>query len=84
MKIELKKCGSCNIESNKGKFWRTGTWLCDKCFDEWKLKEELYESNSVTKSTITKIRKGRKRNLKNVKTKLHENGVQSRLAVVFE
>lgn len=85
MELKLRKCGSCNIETNKGKFWRTGTWLCDKCFDEWKLKDSLYKSDtSVSKSVIKKIKKGRKRNLKIVKTKLHEDGFQSRLNVVFE
>ncbi len=80
MRIEVKKCGSCEIETNKGKHWRTGTWLCDDCFKEWKLKELLYESdNTVSKSVMTKIRKGRKRNLKNVKTKLYENEFQNRL-----
>jgi len=83
MIVEIKKCGDCGIETNKGKYWGTGKYLCEKCHNEWtdKKKRETPDS-SVTESTIKKLKKRRdkkKRNLKIVKTKLHEEGFQNRL-----
>lgn len=88
MQIEIKKCGGCNIETNEGKYWRTGTWLCDKCHLKWNENDKRMRGDtSISESVVKKIKKGRnkkRRNLKNVKTKLHEDGFQSRLNVVFE
>lgn len=87
MQIEIKKCGSCNIETNKGKYWGTGTWLCNKCYNEWNEKDKKMRGavdTSISKSVVKKIKKGRntkRRKGKNIKTKLHENGVQSRLNI---
>ena len=88
MQIEIKKCGSCNIETNKGKHWGTGAWLCEKCYNEWNEEDKKMRSSSsnesVSESIVRKIKKGRnkkRRNLKIVKTKLHKNGVQSRLNI---
>lgn len=89
MQIKVKKCGSCDIGTNKGKYWRTGTWLCDKCYMEWTNKDKELEGDtskddSVSESIIKKIKKGRnikRRKSKNVKTKIHENGFQSRLDI---
>ncbi len=83
MKLELKKCGSCGIETNKGKYWGTGDWLCDKCHNEWSEKDKKMREDefSVSESVIKKVRKGKRRKSKNVKTKLHEDVVQTRLNI---
>jgi len=88
MILEIKKCGACGIRTNKGKYWGTGTWLCDKCHTKWSEKDkkmrESSSDESVSESVIKKIKKGRntkRRKSKNVKTKLHEDGSQSRLTM---
>ena len=88
MEVGIKKCGSCGIETNKGKSWITGTWLCDKCYNEWSEKDKKMKSSlsneSVSESIVRRIKKGRsvkRRKSKNIKTKIHENGVQSRLNI---
>ncbi len=85
MESKIRKCDSCGIDNCLCKPWRTGAWLCYKCFDEYKVKES--SNTSISESVVKKIKKGRnkkRRNLKNVKTKLHEDGFQSRLNVIFE
>lgn len=88
MQIEIKKCDGCDIETNEGKYWGTGAWLCNKCHAEWSEKDKkMREDTSISESVVKKIKKGRnkkRRNLKNIKTKLHEDGFQSRLNVLFE
>lgn len=86
MEIKMNKCGSCGIETNKGKYWGTGTWLCDKCHDEWKEEDRKMRGDefSVSKSIIKKVKKGKSRGKKRVVTKLYENGSQSRLTMFDE
>jgi len=88
MEIQIGKCGSCGIETNRGKYWGTGTWLCDKCHDEWKDKDKKMRGDefSVSESVIKKVRKGKgKRNKKaRVVTEIHKNGSQSRLTMFDE
>ena len=88
MEIQIKKCGSCGVPTNKGKYWGTGTWLCDKCHNEWKEKDRKMREDdfSVSESVIKKVRKGKsKRNKKaRVVTKLHDSGSQSRLTMFNE
>lgn len=87
MNIKIRKCGECGAITNNGKYWGTGIWLCNKCYNKYdskhkKLRGSMDESvaeKSVSGSTIKKIKKGRKRNLKRVKTKLHKDGFQNRL-----
>lgn len=88
MELKVKKCGGCGIETNEGKYWITGTWLCNKCHIKWNENDKRTRGDtSISESVIKKIKKGRikkRRNLKIVKTKLHEDGFQSRLNVIFE
>ncbi len=86
MEFQFKKCGDCGIETNDGKYWGTGKYLCKKCHAEWtdEKKKESSSDESVSESVIRKIKKGRnkkRRISKNVKTKLHENGFQRRLNI---
>lgn len=84
MQIEIKKCSSCGIETNKRKQWGTGAWLCDKCYDEWNEEDKKMRGDefSVSKSLIKKGKKEKmRRNKKKVVTKIHENGSQSRLTM---
>ena len=85
---KIIKCSSCGIKTNKGKCWGTGAWLCDECYTKWSEKDkkmrESSSDESVSESVIKKIKKGRntkRRKIKNVKTKMHENGSQSRLTM---
>ncbi len=84
MKLQIKKCGDCGIETNDGKYWGTGKYLCEKCHAEWTDKKKKESPDSVSESVVKKLKKGRnkkRRISKNVKTKIHENGFQSRLNI---
>jgi len=83
MEIQIKECGSCGVPTNKGKYWGTGTWLCDKCHDEWKEKDKKMKGDefSVSESVIKKVRKGKRLKKRGVKTEIHESGEQSRLTM---
>ncbi len=83
MILEINKCGSCGIETNKGKYWGTGAWLCDKCHNEWSEKDKKMRGDefSVSESVIKKVRKGKKYKKTKITTNIHENGFQTRLNI---
>lgn len=83
MEIQIKKCGACGIRTNKGKYWGTGTWLCNECHTKWSEKDKKMREDefSVSESIIKKLKKGKKHKKTNIVTKVHENGSQSRLTM---
>jgi len=81
MTLKIKRCDSCKKETSKGKPSRTGLWLCNKCYTEIYGSDDKDYVSISSMSKIKKIKNKRRRNLKIVKTKLHENGFQSRLKI---
>lgn len=85
MELEIKICHNCKSKTTTGRPWRTGAWLCEKCYDKWSENDKkMRESDSsVSESVVKRARKGRKSRgrIKKIVTEVHKNGEQSRLNI---
>lgn len=56
-RVSTRKCDMCptEVEPGKGKFWHSGWFLCELCFDKWDKKDKEIR---LIKSKVEKKTKG--------------------------